>query len=1016
MQKPETAAPSYGKKTRLEDYYTDARNRLDSLQQFLAKPDPHARVINIYGTDFLGKSALLYMLKLHCQAREIHVALVDGHASSTPEDIVRSFAHELELDGLDLPSFSEAEELERKGNQTLHDMAGPVPGLIKSVNSLAGMVADTVIFFGDLFYGVFNKAEQERIRALIDGLHNKDAYKTLQTCLTKDMEKVSGGQYAGAPPLVLMLDHFEGVKDDELPLRDWVKELTNLDNVVFIVAGKYQLGPEWNAVLNVRAQELDKMCDEDAATLVRNYCRAEGLDEPSETQVNNVVSYAQGGPVAVIWAVNHCVEEHIPDWDILKSVWAKRQLLDWFKQGVDLKSVELNEAIQAGAIVGRFDKSILSDLVGAEKAERFYNGLKDIKWLISHQAAYLVIHDATCQTINEELKVSDPQKYTELHKRAYLSCERRLDMLVSGTQRAENTQTLLLENLYHRFQCSLNDPQAGVEARDYFKGVVEEQMGRRQFSFCASILEKVEVWDEADYCRDWVRYYRAMMDRYLLRNMDEALCTLEEMRSDLRLDDELKASVYECLAWAYGFGAQQACDARKAKDYLQRALEIREACASAAVAKARVLIWLGMLCQRMEGLGESYYGRAVEAVEGLAERSPLVKFIIAWARREQAISLLLRGDFEQASALFQKSHTTFKAMKLWQHDAITVMNYGRLLTLRGQLKNAEDMLKSSIDMFAEYGERNIEAWAHLSLGDIELRRQRYDAAAINYSHAQEMWQGDAFGNAVALGARAELQYARGEWRAATATVIKSLRSKLAQNDAYGAALGYGTLGNVLVAQKKYRMALRFLTTGRDCMRAYNSTYGQSLLALYTCHACYEADDAAAFETAAQECETLSKQHGYFDHLSRLLYDRAALCLKSLYAKEAAGDEAELTQIVETLQAALGYALRHNIFLLDALLADLSDILRQSEPSTTAEHKSLKESLLKLLEKRWRQQSWEGEQFKGRKLTAVELELRQQEDVGGTHQQTVIKQLRSAKTVEAVMQPTLEQARAATPAA
>ena len=528
----------------------------------------------------------------------------------------------------------------------------------------------------------------------------------------------------------------------------------------------------------------------------------------------------------------------------------------------------------------------------------------------------------------------------------------------------------------------------------------------RQFDFCESLLTQVTAFDTRVTSKDWVKFYRSLMNWYRRTNEIEARRTLEQLAGDPTLNDNLLAYLYEVLGWINWYDN----DIEKAKGYFEKSLDVRQRHPGDVLGRIRVQVWQGVIYQRTEGTGEQYLAPVLDLGERLLAEGPKVtgtgdpqerereqlRPILAWAHLELGNSLMLQGRFEEAGKHIKASINAYKLLALRFQHGRALMTYGRLLIYQGKLKEAEDSLLQSLGLFRVFKEPWTEAWADTWLGDVAFQRGDLELAEQHYTEAKKKWIGpkhkfaDLFGGSVADGGLAEVALARGEFDSALKIAEGALGVKERFEDPFGIAWTQNTIGNALLAKKDDLRAEQALEQGLQAARTYRSFLVESLLGLGMCRVFHFRHDQAAFVKARDEFQDLASEYSLFECLAHIHLLSATLHLRNLAQKESALSDVDIESLTKLFVDSLTTALSHNVFLLYSILGQALETLRGCDQLGTEQGPSLQTIIVRSLRDRWKQTK-----AGNKTLETLEKRNRAAEVVDQRHCETVLDRLKTA---------------------
>ena len=522
----------------LEQFFTDAEHACQVFEELVSAERLPKRLLVIHGVGGVGKSTLLKMYRLSCRRQRIPVALVGGEETPSPVDMLADWADDLSDDGVTLSTFQStlthyralqakveteakkasqaAEKLGKAAAKTAVEMAAsaiPVVGPLASALGGAGAEA-----FVDWLRGFLSKPDLELYL---------DPTKRLTDDFLSDLTRVAARQR-----VVLMADTYEQMTT----LGDWVRDLAQRlpENVLLVIAGRAM--PEWERAWpgwmgQAEIVKLEEMTPDDLRTLVHRYYAHIRGGEPDPRQVEAVMKFARGLPIAATTVVQLWVKHGVEDFQAVKPQ-VVADLVDRLLEGVP---PDMQPALEAAAVLRYFNADALRALLDSGDANELYAELR--RWpFIRPRREGLAVHSTMREMINEALHVRTPKRFRALHDQATVYCETRLEK-ATGDER----ERLMLERLYHRVRA---DEEAGIQL---FEELAEELVHYRLVNQLRALLNDVNAYplEQENSCL-WREYYNAR-----LAHLEERLADAENMYQTISENErvEPKLRAYALCDW-----------------------------------------------------------------------------------------------------------------------------------------------------------------------------------------------------------------------------------------------------------------------------------------------------------------------------------------------------------------------------------------------------------------------------------------------------------------------------------
>ena len=337
--------------------------------------------------------------------------------------------------------------------------------------------------------------------------------------------------------IVLILDTYERL----IGLDDWVCDLIRrLDsNVLVVISGRLvpnwgNQWPTWLAHSDIR--ELEPMSPEVMRELVRRYCATQLGEEPDAVQVDAIIRFGRGLPIAVTSAVRLWVlykhRYKVHDFEQIKPQ-VGADLVDRLMQGVPQ---ELRSALEAAAIVRWFNRDILALLLGIEDVGKLYDEIRAFPFVISRSEG-LALHDVVREVIDESLELQSPDRHRTLHRVAagYFDND-------AARFNNEYPERARLEWLYHSFRA---DERAAVPI---FQALAEQLTEYLFVSRLRTLMNEVSTYPLRNSGSSlWRDYYNARL-LHISRRYSEAAPIYRAIADDKNADLQLQAYVHADLA------------------------------------------------------------------------------------------------------------------------------------------------------------------------------------------------------------------------------------------------------------------------------------------------------------------------------------------------------------------------------------------------------------------------------------------------------------------------------------
>lgn len=533
----------------LQSYFTDMEHLRGMFKEYVAAPSLTKRIIVIHGVGGSGKSSLLRMFRIHCKSVKIPVALASGDDTKSIFDVITRWMDDLKEDGVKFSSLSKTIETYRAIQAKVDDQAKKTQNAgsrmadiaskaaSKTAETAGGALLGAAIgsivpgigtAIGGALGGVVSGMGAE---ALTDWLRSfltrpdidllLDPAKRLTADFLADMAKA-----AEKNRIVLLLDTYEQMT----ALEDWVGEVAQKihPNILMAIAGRKL--PDWNRtwqgwMASAQVEELKPMTEDIMRQLIHRYYATMRGGEPNPVQVETIIRFARGLPMVVTSAVQLWVKYGVEDFQSVKAE-IVASLVDRLMEGVPSAFIP---ALEAAAVVRWFDQPILRALTGLEDVREIYNELRRFPF-VRARVEGLALHDSVREMMDENLRVQDSERHSELHERAAMYFEKRLAK-VTGAE----SERLGFERLYHHIRA---DEEAGIRL---FQEMAEELTQYRLTNRLSTLLNDANTYPlENENSKSWREYYNARLLFLLVRFWD-AITLYEKIGYNNQVESKLRA-------------------------------------------------------------------------------------------------------------------------------------------------------------------------------------------------------------------------------------------------------------------------------------------------------------------------------------------------------------------------------------------------------------------------------------------------------------------------------------------
>jgi tetratricopeptide (TPR) repeat protein len=895
----------------LLNYFTDVEQLRAIFREYVSTPKLPRRLIVLHGVGGVGKSSLLRMFRLYCKNEKIPVALTSGDDAKSVLDVVTHWSEDLKAEGIKfsllhktLESYHgiqvKVADQAQKSHSRVLDIASKAAAKTAETagGTLVGAAIGSVIpgvgtaiggALGGMLSGLSTEALIDWLRGFLSKLDIDlllDPSKKLSADFLEDITKA-----AEKKRIVLLLDTFE-----QMPtLEDWIGEVAQKihPNILMVIAGRKL--PDWNRVwpgwmMNAQVEELKPMNEAIMRQLIQRYYATMRGGEADPTQVEAIVHFASGLPLVVISAVQLWVKYGVEDFQSVKAeIFAN--LVDRLMEGVP---DALIPALEAAAVVRWFDQPILRAIMKQEDVRDVYNELRRFPF-VRARVEGLALHDSVREMMNENLRVQDSERHAELHERAALYFEKRLEKATGA-----EAERLGLEKIYHRVRA---DEETGIKL---FQDTAEHLTRLRLVSQLRMLLNDVNSYALNSVNSNlWRDYYNASLAFFERRYID-AEKLYESLAKNDQCEPQLKA--YAFCEWGtilrksefYG----QSGGAQKARDVIETSVQT-------ATTDIKLITAYGNLREVYLRSGE--WDRAVTIIQDLLNRFEQTANQIGTI---EAL-MLAKGNYARIGDWQKAVQSTKAALALLKNlPEISFLKVNLLCETpwayiwAGMYKEVEKDLRECLGYVEQTEDLDRTGTILGLLGFVLGLQNRFLEAQSAFEESLNISRHPG-----ALGYQGAIFTRSGDLDRAVAVLQESLAIKKERSNIHGILELYNWLGELSEVRKQFDSAIGYYT---ECMSL--SSVGRQNFISGALLGLIRANCALGQYTNLQpllvESGKLARQYEYSDHLAALNLSLGHLAWSSHNPKGYDnGPEAALRYY----QQALSYALKYNRFVLDEIL-------------------------------------------------------------------------------------------------
>lgn len=907
----------------VEAYFTDVEELREAFKNAVAAPTLAKRLLMIHGVGGVGKSSLLRMFRLHCRTAGVPAALASADDARSVADVLADWEADLKTGGVALLAFAKTyenyraiqakvEEKARKdaGAQAL-TVAGKaaaktgeavggavIGGAIGSV--IPGLGTAAGVALGSVLGGAGAEALTDWLRGFLkqpDIELYVDPTKRLTEDFLADVAKI-----APARRLVFMLDTYEQLA----ALDDWTREFAQElhPNAQLVIAGREMLNwdrlwPGWLAQARVHA--LEPMTPDTMRTLVRRYYATQVGGDPDPEQVEKIIRFGRGLPMAVTTAVRLWVKYH-QDFEEVEAE-ALGELVRRLREGVPIATWPV---LEAAASVRYFNKEILRAVTGQTDINTAYEELRRFPFVKAGKEGIqpiLRLHDSVREFIERSLQVDDPERHRDLHEHAAAFFKAQL-----AKATGEEAERLGLERLYHFIR---SDEEAGIQL---FQEMAENLVRFRLVNRLRVLLNNTDTYLlEQENSRRWCDYYAAWI---LLLETKTAIAEslYEAIIQNEQTEPRLKAYALCDLGWILSRFVRLGQPGA-----IERAARVLEQSLDLVPLDFHLVDSLSCLAHVCSFQGEwrrgaTYLERAARFFEKQGDDYGLLSIY-----SEMKSIPGFQGNLKEVAKVHRSVLDVLSRVPNLPHLRARYGEWDWIGLMAGRYAEVERQARERLAVMQQLGDAEPAFFALCDLGGALGRQNRFDEARSYLAEATNVVRhiGDQHAkkqSGISMELWGGLLIDQGKFDEARGFLTSSLLIR-EEVDRFGLPDVLNELARLYAVCEEwntalgcYRESLRLNTRGRH--------YHESEAMIGICLAAYRQGSLTDEMSLATRAEQIAQQYEYNDHLASLRLTQGHVAWEGHISEWSGGFDAALRYY----QHALIYALRYNRFLLDETLS------------------------------------------------------------------------------------------------
>lgn len=894
----------YEADNQLLSYFTNVEYLRGAFGEWIVASTLTRRILVIHGVGGVGKSTLLRMFRLQCRNVGIPVALASSDQQKSVLEILVRWAGELKDDGITLERFGNtykryrttlskvdkeasglAEKLTTGSAKTLVETAAStIPGLGPLVAKLGGIGAEALTDW--LFSNGFKKSDVDLLL---------DPVGKMTSDFLADISHV-----AAKRRIVLLIDAFE-----QMTVHDeWVRVIAQQlhENVLLVISGRTLPAWDrtWSTWLTVtHIEELRPMNEETMRDLIQRYYALVRSGKPDPAQVEAIVDFGRGLPMVVTSAVQLWVKYGVQDFQAVKAE-IVGNLIDCLIDGVPKALVP---AIEAASVVRWFDQPILRAVMKQDDIRDVYGELRRFPFVRS-QPEGLAIHDVVREMMADHLRIHDAELYSELHTRAALYFENRLEKAT-----AEDRERLGLERLYHHVAAN---EEFGIEL---FKEMADELIRYELFDRLQILLNDINTFSlRREKSALWREYYTARYVDAQGKHL-QAIAQYTEISRNPASDEKLRSYSFGDLGYAMSAPEMLSLPEHvsRAQMHLERAVNVLPA---SDVNMARYYWRLISLHRRLGHWSDVHrlIDESDRVVNDLDVGSRIwfngnVKVVFG-TLGEWRKYLDIQEDLRKSAQDLSSRFTEVRALTHW---AFAMLWMGRYV-------ETEQLCRWGLETYVEIGHRDAlllyrDIAFSLAMQDRVAEAEEYQKIWADYADSVAMTdRARKRANAIAYSFWGAADIRAGKLREARVKLVNSMRAKRQLKDDSGMAEVAASLGALYEALRKYPLATYYYFRCLG-LRQFGRRYFECSAIAGLIRIKLVLGDYAALPSLLVEAELLAQQYEYNDQLASLRLSQGHMAWDENIRSWSDDSRSALEHYKQTLI----YALRHNRYLLDEVL-------------------------------------------------------------------------------------------------
>lgn len=903
---------------KLEQLFTNAEDARRVFEQLIYANQLSKQLLLIHGIGGLGKTTLLKMYSLFCRRHHLPVASVSAEEDSSPAEILTGWADNLKREGVEFSTFyaakSSYDAIQTKVEQQLHKMQDKRSRRVNiasvavsktseaAIGAAAGAVLGSVVpgvgtVIGTLLGGIVGSIGADAFTEwLYSFLSNSelefylDPTKRITHKFLDNLAPIATNQR-----VVLMIDTYE-----QLPSLDgWVCDLAQQlpDNVLLVIASRGV--PEWNRtwqgwIDKAEIVELKEMKTDEMRLLVLRYYAYLRGSEPKSQDIETIVKFARGLPIAAVTVVDLWAkfQMQVSDFQSMRP----KVVADLVEQLLTGIPEDIRLAVEAAAVLRYFTYESLQVLLESSNAKNMYRELQ--RWpFIRPRREGFAVHDAMREMINEALSVDMPLRFCTLHERAAEYYKARLAKAIG-----EEREHCILERLYHLLQ-SRDESTAIMEAYNVLK--LARGFYRRQFAeTILTTLDQYVCQPPNRYWLVYLRYLVARLDPHIGHQLAAIKNQLEIIRK-LDVEPSLFALMASELADAPGESNISSEERiRLAKMALDNGflptLEIPVAHLRLALAYKDERRWEDSI---------KSFERAISLFEEQGNPHGTV-----WAANELAYCYLFMSDWGKSITSAKKGIALSHAVGGYLYtNSLKVLGWS--YTYSGELNAAMEIITEALKLAQERTDEAEVIRLSRRLAEIYDRQKQWSISTSIYREliTRDEKLGRVISRATLLTLLGISYLNQGLLKDAEQSFLESLPYL----EVPAEPLAFNGLGNLYLKLNQLDTASKYFE------RLMSVSKGRPYYLMHSVIGLLQVDiSSSKFSGIPEKVKiiTAGANYGYHDHLAKL-----ALMIGHLaWDGHLYGGERKFDTALYYYQHSLIYALRYNRFLLDEVLSQRLD--------------------------------------------------------------------------------------------